>query len=461
MRTVLAAVAAVSTLTLGVAAPGAAAPRTTFTRTVLATGLADPYEIVWGPDSQLWVTEKSGLKVTRVDPATGTKTTALDLAGTAYHQAGGSQDGLLGLAFGSGYAYLSYSYLTKTPAAVTGETLRLKIVRYTVDAATHTLISPADVLTGLPSGTDHQSGRLRVGPDRKLYYTIGDQGANQFANACDPNWAQRLPTLAEVRAGDWSSYVGKTLRLNPDGSIPADNPRLGGVRSHVITYGHRNPQGMDFTGDGRLYEAEQGPKTDDEINIVHRGSNYGWPYVAGKRDDSAYVYSNWSAAPGCKTLAYDELVAPAAVPTQQESAWTGTLDAPISTLGTTVGNDYDFRDPASKCAPSEDWFICNPTIAPSSLTYYRGVRGWGSALLVTSLKDGAVHRLVLSVDGRSVVKQERLWVSRNRYRDTALSPDGTTVYVATDSTGMVRGPDGTPTDVLTDPGAILAFRVGA
>ena len=98
----------------------------------------------------------------------------------------------------------------------------------------------------MPAGNDHQAGRMKIGPDRKLYYTIGDQGNNQLGNYCIPIESQRLPTQAEIQAKNYVAYVGKSLRLNLDGSIPNDNPEIAGVRSHVFTYGHRNPQGIDF-----------------------------------------------------------------------------------------------------------------------------------------------------------------------------------------------------------------------
>jgi len=427
-----------------------------FSKHVLATGLGDPYEIAWGPDGFLWATEKSGKKVTRVNPKTGAKSTALDLP-QAVHTEGG-QDGVLGLAFHSqrDYVYLSYTY---NAGAALGS--RTKIVRYTYDARVQRLGQPRDVLTGLPSSTDHQSARLRFGPDGKLYYTIGDQGANQFANYCDPNYAQRLPTAAEVRAHDWTAYRGKALRLNLDGSIPADNPVLNGVRSHVYTYGHRNAQGLDFGRDGVLYQSEQGPKTDDEVNILRKGGNYGWPYVAGYRDDKAYTYANWSASSPtpCAELTYDDLEIPASVPQQQESDWTGAMVSPIRTFGT-VDNGYNFRDP--KCAAGGLYFICYPTVAPSSLSYYSGRRGgipgWGDSLVTTNLKDGTVYQMRLTPNGAGTGKVTTLWKAQDRYRDTAFSPDGKSVFVATDSAGVVRDANGAPTTELSNPGSIIEFR---
>ncbi|MFE6865807.1 glucose/sorbosone family PQQ-dependent dehydrogenase [Kitasatospora sp. NPDC057692] len=482
------ALVAVSALALGVTlatsvpataggptGPSAPASGPEFTKSVLATGLGDPYELLWGPDGQLWSTEKSGLKVTRIDPDTGETTTVLDLANEAHHTEAG-QDGVLGLAFqqpdshrgadgpdGETYVYVSYTYMTDTPAEVTGETRRLKIVRYTLDCDDHTLSSPQEILTGLPSGTDHQSARLRIGRDGKLYYTVGDQGANQLAHFCNPNWAQRLPTQEEVDQQAWfGPYQGKILRINPDGSVPDDNPAIGGVRSHVISYGHRNSQGLDFAPNGTLYQSDQGPKTDDEVNIIKPGNNYGWPYVVGWRDDRAYTYANWSAsAPTpCTDLTYDDIDVPPTVPQQKETDWNGAFVPPISTIGTTVDSGFNFRDP--KCAEGGLYFICYPTVAPSSLTYYAkdGVPGWKDSLLLTTLKDGSVFRLKVAPDGGAAGEPERIWTTQNRYRAIALSPDGRTVYVATDSAGPVRDVDtGAPTTELENPGSILAFSV--
>jgi PQQ-dependent dehydrogenase (s-GDH family) len=432
---------------------------------VLATGLGGPYEIAWGPDGYLWVTEKSGLKVTRVNPGTGAKSTAGSLP-EAVHS---GQDGVLGLAFhpdllkhkGHDYVYVSYTYQTTTPAAITKETRRTRIVRYTYDARTQRLQIPTDVIAGMPGATDHQAARLRFGPDDKLYYTIGDQGANRGSHFCNPNWAQRLPTAAEVRAKNWAAYQGKTLRLNLDGSIPVDNPVLNGVRSHLWTYGHRDPQGLTFAPNGTLYQNEHGPNTDDEINILRKGGNYGWPHVAGYRDDKAYTYNNWSAsAPTpCADLTYSDLQVPPSVPRQKETGWKGSFIGPIHTFGT-VNNGFNFADP--KCAAIRQKWVCFPTIAHSSLEYYQakpgtGIPGWNNSLLMTTLKDGTVYQLQLTNTG-TIGKVTKLWKDQNRYRDTAFSSDGKSVFVATDNEGPVRDANGAPTSDLKNPGSILVFR---
>ena len=94
------------------------------------------------------------------------------------------------------------------------------------------------------------------------------------------NQAQQLPTADQVAAKNWTAYEGKVLRLNPDGSIPEDNPEINGVKSHVYTYGHRNAQGIALGPNGDLYVAEHGDNSDDEINRLQAGGNYGWPYVS-------------------------------------------------------------------------------------------------------------------------------------------------------------------------------------
>ncbi len=408
---------------------------------VVTTGLDGPYEITLGPDGFIWTTEKSGLRVLRIDPRTGEKHVAATIT-DAVHT---SQDGVLGMALRLPHVFLAYTYDSDPGPALQRRT---KIVRFT--AVDGLLRDPVDVIAGLPGGTDHQSARLVLGPDTKLYYTIGDQGANQFSQMCQPIEAQRLPVAAEVRAKDWSAYRGKVLRLNLDGSIPADNPVLDGVRSHVYTYGHRNAQGLVFGPTGILYSSEQGPKTDDEVNVIARGKNYGWPHVAGYRDDKAYVYGNWSAAPDCADLDYSDFVIPPSVPQTTESSWQSSFVPPIRTFHT-VPSSHDFTD--EKCAEDEQWYICWPTVAPASLDYARG------SLLMPALKDGTVHRLRLSHDGTRVTSVEPLFRTVNRYRDTAVSPDGKTVYVATDSVGQTRDADGKPTDVLANPGSILEFKL--
>ncbi|GAA0433772.1 hypothetical protein Acor_08010 [Acrocarpospora corrugata] len=423
---------------------------------VVATGLADPYEIVWGPDGFIWATEKTGKRVTRIDPANGRKITALTIE-DAVHTAGG-QDGVLGLALhpdllkgdGHDYVYVSHTYDAATE--LEEQDYRTKIVRYTYDKDKQVLGSPVDLITGLAGGVDHQSGKLRFGPDAKLYYTIGDQGANQFALYCESIEAQTLPSAVQVKEEDWSAYRGKILRLNLDGSIPDDNPEFNGVRSHLYAMGFRNAQGLAFAPSGLLYGTDQGPKTDDEVNLIRPGKNYGWPNVAGYQDDKAYVYAEWAKARnGCRAETYSDYDIPLSVPQTKESDWDDPDFAPPLVTFETVENDFNFRA-ASDCLDPGTEFICWPTLALSSLEVHPA-----GFLLATSLKDGSLHRIPLTAEGKKTGTPSRVADTTDRYRDTALDPTGKTVFIATDRAGYTRDADGSPTLNLQHPGSILAY----
>jgi PQQ-dependent dehydrogenase (s-GDH family) len=423
-----------------------------FSMRALTSGLEGPWEIAWGPDQQLWVTERQGRRVVRVNPADGSRTVAASIP--EVHQ-GVTQDGLLGLAFhadllrgtGNDFVYVVFTYDDAPGPALAR---RMAIRRYRYDQAARALVEPIDILAGLPSHDDHVGGRLAFGPDRKLYLTIGDLGSNFGANRCNVNHAQDLPTAAEVRAKDWSKYQGKILRVDLDGSIPADNPEVGGVRSHLFSYGHRNPLGLAFGPNGRLYESEHGPSSDDEVNLIEAGRNYGWPNVAGYRDDKAYVFANWSASgpQPCRSLPRGGGEIPASVPSQTESAWNHPQFAPPLRTFFTVATGYDLRT------------IGSGTIAPGGVDVYTGdaIPNWKSSLLVLSLIRGVVFRLSLAPDGRSIHGPPvEMFRSANRYRDIALHPNQRTLYLATDVTGPSRSPAGAVTQTLANPGSILEF----
>ena len=427
-----------------------------FSSRVVTTGLKAPWEIVWGPDDHLWVTERTGGRIIRVNPADGSVAPAVAIPevypGQSWHE------GLLGLALhpdllksmGRDYIYAAYTYDADDGP---GLNRRLKVRRYTYNPATKSLAEPIDLLTNLPAHDDHGGGRLVFGPDQKLYLTRGDNGGNWLANYCTPIRSQDLPTASQVAARDWSTYEGKILRLNLDGSVPPDNPSLGGVRSHVYSYGHRNPQGLAFGPDGKLYSSEHGPGTDDEINLIVAGGNYGWPHVAGYRDDRGYVYANWSQSKGtpCASLKFDEFGVPPSVPSQKESEWQGAFEPPIRTFFT-VAEGHDPRTAGSS------------TIAAGGMEVYSaratGIADWADSLLQTGMTMGRVYRLKLTDDRRSIAGVEELFRTVNRYRDVAIASDQRTFYLATDYEGLGRTTDltGARTETLANPGAILEFK---
>lgn len=428
--------------------------RFTMTALLEPNSLNQPWEILYGPDDWLWITERAGKRVVRIHPETGEKDELIKIF-EVYQLS--TQDGLLGMALHPGlgksqssdYVYLSHTYFDGGR--------KQKIVRYTYQRESDdgSLNEPVAILTGLPASNDHNSGRLLFGPDSTLYYTIGDQGKNQYDNTCARNMAQDLPTQEQVNNQDWSSYEGKVLRINLDGTIPEDNPVINGVRSHIYSYGHRNPQGLVFTGDGKLFAAEHGPKSDDEINRILPGKNYGWPYIAGYIDDQAYAYCEWHTSADCSPGRFDDYRCPDDAVVTAESSWNHPDFTPPVQTFYTVEDDYDFTDPTCNAL-----FICWPTIAPSSLEVYEsdGIQHWGRSLLVVSLKEGSVYRLPVDSNGEVSGTIDNYWDTQNRYRDMAVHPDGQTFYIITDNSGQTSGPSTGNTSELSNPGTILRFR---
>ncbi|MFI5845523.1 PQQ-dependent sugar dehydrogenase [Catenuloplanes sp. NPDC051500] len=219
------------------------APRTA------AEGLEVPWGLTWLPNGDALVAERMTARLLRL-PADGG---AQVVAGVVPGVSPVGEAGLLGLAVSPDEWV--YAYLTSASDN--------RIVRFRLDA----IGAPQTILTGIPRGSIHAGGRIAFGPDGKLYAGAGDAGTT--ANAQNP-----------------ASLGGKILRLNPDGSVPADNPISG---SPVYSLGHRNVQGLAWDAAGRLYAAEFGQNTWDEVNLITPGANYGWPVVEGVGGDPRYV----------------------------------------------------------------------------------------------------------------------------------------------------------------------------
>lgn len=226
---------------------------------VVASGLTIPWSIVFLPDGRMWITERTGT----VREVSGGVLNPSPIFTVPDVSAIG-EGGLMGMCLHPSFSGNSYVYLDYTDSP-TNE----KIVRYTYSGGTFT--SPTVMLNGITAASFHDGGRIRFGPDGKLYISTGDGGT--AANA------QSL-----------SSLNGKILRVNDDGTIPADNPfaSTAGARGEIWTLGHRNPQGFDWDPNtGVMWESEHGPsgfdgpEGYDEINAIVKGSNYGWPTVVG------------------------------------------------------------------------------------------------------------------------------------------------------------------------------------
>ncbi|MFM1876709.1 MAG: hypothetical protein RL266_2446 [Bacteroidota bacterium] len=216
-------------------------------------GVDIPWEIQWGPDDHIWMTERYG-RVSRLNPETGVRTTILDLTTTVYDN---SESGLLGLALHPDFenypqVFLAYTYYSGG--------VKERIVRYDYNGTTGMLENPLTLVQGINGNTTHIGCRLHFLPDNTLLATTGD-----FQDQSSPQ--------------NENSVSGKILRMNLDGSIPSDNPF--GPSSYLYSIGHRNAQGLVYAPNGVLYSSEHGPTTNDEFNIIVAGGNYGWPDVAG------------------------------------------------------------------------------------------------------------------------------------------------------------------------------------
>lgn len=435
-----------------------------YTKRVVATGFNYPWEVTLGPDGYLWLTERVGKKIRRVNIADGTKTGTggsgsdrwlINLGSTVMQTAG--QDGLMGMALhpklltDSPYVYVAYTYNSSG-------TRKTKIVQLTYDknAVSISAASSVTLIDNLTASNDHNSGRLKFGTDGKLYYTIGDMGKNQFDNRCSPIQAQTLPTQAQITAKNYTSYQGKILRLETDGSIPPDNPVIDGVRSHIFSYGHRNPQGIIFTPNGKLLSSEHGPRSDDELNGISAGKNYGWPRVAGYNDGKNYQYVNWSSAnpiSSCTNTSYSESGIPGGATVNQESSFTDPEFQPPLFTFFTRNAGYSFQND----------YLTWPTVAPSSIDVYTKNTGGIPALfrsaLIPSLKHGRIYVVKFNSDYSATVGDTTsIAYTHNRYRDIALSSDQLKIYVITDNDGGTSGPtEGAIGGSMANPGAILEF----
>ncbi|HEY7064518.1 MAG TPA: PQQ-dependent sugar dehydrogenase [Chloroflexota bacterium] len=228
-------------------------------------GLAVPWALAWAPDGRLFFNERPG----RVRVVEGGVLRPEPVATLPVSQST-SEGGLLGLALAPDFAQSSAFYVYYTYDAAGGQRNRVSRLRLADGQAGDEQV----ILDGIPGANVHDGGRIAFGPDGKLYVGTGD--ATRRAEAQDP-----------------ATLNGKILRLNPDGSVPDDNPFPG---SFTYSFGNRNVQGLAWRpGTGQLYAAEHGPTGEngwyyhDEINLIVPGGNYGWPEVIGQAGDPRFL----------------------------------------------------------------------------------------------------------------------------------------------------------------------------
>ena len=310
--------------------------------------LVIPWSVDFASDGRIFITERPGrirvIRDGRLDPQPWATVQVAHVG----------EGGLLGLVLAPDFAtsrflYVYYTYRDE------GRVLN-RVVRM-VDRDGRGQVDRV-IIERIPGTAVHDGGRLKFGPDGKLYVTTGDA---------------REPSQAQNR----SSLAGKILRLNPDGSIPDDNPFPG---SPIYSFGHRNPQGLAWHPDSRtMYAAEHGPSGDlglccrDEVNVIEAGKNYGWPEASGR------------------------------------------------------GGAPRFVDPIADSGSNETW-------APSGiLVPSRGT--WRGSLLMTALRGTHLRRLVLSGPDFTRVSSQEVYFrgELGRLRDVIQGPDGT-IYLITNNT---------------------------
>ena len=236
-------------------------PNPPFISTTFGT-FNEPWAMTFLPDGRLLVTEKPG-QLRLFNPSTKTTGTITGLPSVSYGGQGGMGDVLLHPQFASN-RYVYYSYAEAGANSTHGAVVARAPL--TLNAQGGGSLGTSQVLwrqTPKVGGQGHYSHRLAFGADGKLWITSGDR-------------QQATP------AQDMGGNLGKLIRLNDDGSMPGDNPFAGqgGVAAQVWSLGHRNLLGIAFDGAGRLWTHEMGPAGGDELNLIERGSNYGWPIVS-------------------------------------------------------------------------------------------------------------------------------------------------------------------------------------
>ncbi|MEX2312774.1 MAG: PQQ-dependent sugar dehydrogenase [Nitrosopumilaceae archaeon] len=299
----------------------------------VAENLEIPWEIAFAPDGRIFFTERVGnLRVIENGQLNPEPVAILDV--------GTVEGGLLGLALDPNFEqnhflYLYYTYF-EFPFTYN------KVVRFT--EKDNSLLDEFILVDKIPGAAIHDGGRLKFSPDEKLYITTGDAGNSNAAQ-------------------DLNSLSGKILRINPDGTIPSDNPF---ADSMIFSYGHRNPQGLDWDPiTGKLVVTEHGQFAHDEVNVVEAGKNYGWPKIIGGEHDPEFV-------------------------------------DPIIHTG-------------------ED------TWAPSGATFYdsNNIPEWTNKYFVATLRGAHLRMLDLNLEENQVVSSEALFSNTyGRLRDASIGPDG-------------------------------------
>jgi glucose/arabinose dehydrogenase len=332
--------------------PPTDAPNLDVTTETVIEGLEIPWDLAFAPNGDLFITERVG-RISRYDAADLETVATPDVIDHADSIApgeeggwweAGSEGGLMGLAVHPGYPDVPLVYAIYTredePAVSGGDDFVNRLSYFDVSAE-DPRESETVLVDDIPGNEIiHNGSRLAFGPENYLWVTTGD------AASVNPDLGTDQPLPQ-----DPASLAGKVLRLEPDGSAPADNPDIAGGDPRVYTYGHRNPQGVSFLPDGTPVVTEHGPANRDEVMVLRPGENYGWgPEGERARDAETYPGTEYTrpvvntgpadgwAPPGCVFCTAD------AVPSWQNRLLVGGLSSQRVNLVTVYPTD---GEPAS------------------------------------------------------------------------------------------------------------------
>lgn len=231
----------------------------TSTPTIIADKLQIPWSLVFLPDKSLLFTERPG-RLRLISPEGRLLNDPIAIIKDVKSIGEG---GLLGIAIHPNFEINHYLFLYYTYGGNENKTLN-KVVRYVLQ--NNKLSEEKVIVSDIPGNSNHNGGRLKFGPDGFLYVTTGDS---------------QNPSLSQ----DKSSLAGKILRVTADGETATGNP----FGNATYSYGHRNPQGLAWDDQGRLWSTEHGPSTKDELNLIELGKNYGWPEITGNQTGAGVV----------------------------------------------------------------------------------------------------------------------------------------------------------------------------
>ena len=329
----------------------------------VVNNLDNPWGMTWLPDGSMLITEKAGQLIHFKH---GNKTEIKNVPEVYIR----GQGGLLDIELHPNYAENGWIYITFSSTEGEGDGGNTKLIRCKLDNGSLTDIE--ELYKASPNSTkgQHFGSRIEFDNDGYLYFSVGERGNR------------------DVNPQDITRDCGKIYRLNDDGSIPEDNPFVDepNAKKAIFTYGNRNPQGMAKNPTtGKIWIHEHGPKGGDEINIVEKGANYGWPVISYGINYSGTKFTDMTSKPGMKQPIY---------------YWV-------------------------------------PSIAPCGMAFVTGdvYPEWKGDLLVGSLKFNYVE--LVKLDGDTVIGREKIAQDIGRVRNVKMGPDNY-IYIAVEGQGIFK-----------------------